>query len=124
MRKKTVNDKTNPIPFARDKIISVLDRNYMDGGLPDHVVEILEEALILMYRRPAIRSAPKRVPPLSEDQKAKILIMCEDPDIPYMQMAINLGTNIGRISEFLHPMEGDSPLGSSHWRFRAHRHPN
>lgn len=99
---------TSSIPQARDilnKLIVELEPA-TQGAVsligPSEVILRVNSALMLMTRRPATRKAPKRLKPLSDEDKMAIRVYARDvPEASQLDIAVRFGTNPGRVSEAL-----------------------
>jgi hypothetical protein len=108
----TVEERLNygsNIPAAREIVSEVLSElnslaSYGHASPDDIAAQAgrLREALGMMTRRQPVKVAPRRGQPVTEAVKARIKqLAAANPDWSMQQIAVEAGTNSGRVSEVL-----------------------
>lgn len=91
------------IPEVREKLTEIADkmRQSTDLDIVFMATEI-DQAVKDLFRRSAPRKAPAKLSPLTEEEKARIRTMAwANPGMSQLDIANEIGTNPGRVSEAL-----------------------
>lgn len=95
-----MNRKTpSNIPGARQMIGEALDQLYQQQEVLDAAIAKLEQARALMWRANADKVTKTRHPQLTRQQKQEIKRLRDETDMSEQQIAVQVGTNAGRVSE-------------------------